>query len=194
MRRWTWVLAVLMAAACSDTTDPDDGAATEDELNFMRFSSMSAVTVRTASFWAVRGRDRKVEMDYANGEEFLEFEVRSESLLRRPNGALFANGDSVLITVTLDPSDRIIVHFEPSGLSFNPLDPARLKINYREADSDIDDDGDEDSEDERLEAALRIWQQELPGLPWLPLLTFRIDDDDMEARVLSFTGFAMASN
>jgi hypothetical protein len=41
---------------------------------------------------------------------------------------------------------------------------------------------------------LRIWQQERAGLPWVPTLTFRIDEDDLEARVLSFTGFAMASN
>jgi hypothetical protein len=194
MKRWSVVLLVLLAAACSDSTDPDEGPTPTSELNFLRFSSANAVSVRTASFWAVRGRDRKLEIDYADGHEFLEFEVRSGSLLRRPDGSLFANNDSILITVTLDPSDRFIVDFQPSGLTFNPSDPARLKINYLEADPDIDDDGDEDSEDLALEAALRVWQQELPGLPWLPLLTFRIDDDDLEARVLSFTGFAMASN
>lgn len=194
MKRWTLLLLTLLAGACSDATDPDDGGATDSELKFLRFSSANAVTVRTASFWAVRGRDRKLEIDYANGDEFLEFEVRSRSLLRRPDGTLFAENDSVLITVTLDPTDRIIVDFQPSGLTFSAVDPARLKINYQEADLDIDDDGDVDAADRDLEADLRVWQREVPGLPWLPLLTLRIDEDDVEARVLGFTGFAMASN
>ena len=124
----------------------------------------------------------------------LEFEVRDKALLRRPNGTLFLPGDSILITVTLDSSDRYIVHFEPSGLVFNPLDPAHLEINYKHADRDIDDDGDEDSEDLLIESQLRFWQQERAGQPWIALSTLRIDDDDLETNVLSFTGFAMASN
>jgi hypothetical protein len=196
MKRWLWVFALCAMGACSDSTEPDDndGGVTEGELKFLRFSSATAVTVRQKSFYAVRGRDRKLEIDDADGEDFLEFEVRAETLLRRPNGTLFQNGDSVLITVTLDANNRFIVNFEPSGLTFNPADPARLKINYHEADDDIDDDGDHDSEDDRLESLLRMWQQERAGLPWVPLLSFRIDDDDIEARILSFTGFAMASN
>ncbi|HEX6558194.1 MAG TPA: hypothetical protein VF021_02005 [Longimicrobiales bacterium] len=194
MRRWSWILAVLLWAACSDSTNPDNGAVAESDLNIVRFTSTNAVTVKTASFWAVRGQNRKLEMFYANGDRFLEFESRNESLLARPNGTLFATGDSVLITVTLDPTDRIIVHFEPSGLTFNPADPARLKINYKQANRDIDNDGDQDSHDLQLEATLRIWEQERTGLPWLPLVTLRLDAEELEGRVLGFTGFAMASN
>lgn len=193
MKRWSWVVVTLFVAACSDSTNPDPGVP-ETDLNFVRFANPDVITVKSASFWAVRGQDRKLQMDYANGEDFLEFEVKNESLMTRPNGTAFATGDSVLITVTLDPSDRLIVHFEPSGLVFNPLDPARLKINYKNASRDIDDDGDEDSHDLQLEATLRIWQQERAGLPWLPLSTARLDAEDLEARVLGFTGFAMASN
>jgi hypothetical protein len=192
--RWRFPLVFLLLAACDDPNDPDEQAVPEPELNILVFTSANAVPVKQASFWAVRGQNRKVEMDYADGEEFLEFEVRNRSLLRRPDGTLFQEGDSVLVTVSLDPTNRIVVFFEPSGLVFNPIDPARLKINYKEADQDIDGDGDEDAADQQLEAALRIWQQEQPGSLWMPTLTFRIDDDDMEARVLSFTGFAMASN
>jgi hypothetical protein len=193
--RWRCSVVLLFAfSACDDPNDPGDQAVPEQELNILVFTSSNAVPVKQASFWAVRGQNRKLELDYADGEEFLEFEVRNRSLLRRPDGTLFQEGDSILVTVTLDPTNRIIVFFEPSGLVFNPIDPARLKINYKEADDDIDGDGDEDEEDQQLEAALRIWQQEQPGLPWMPTLTFRIDDDDMEAHLLSFTGFAMASN
>ena len=194
MRRWNYLLLALLTAACGDTTDPIDDGATDEQLNFVRFASSGAVAERTKSFWAVRGEERELEIDYANGEDFLEFEVKDETLLRRPNGTAFAEGDSVLITVTLDPENRIVLDFQPSGLVFNPAEPARLKISYRQGDDDIDDDGDHDDEDERLEQRLRIWQRELPGQPWMPLATLRLDEDDLEARIFGFTGFAMASN
>ena len=195
MKRWIWLFFLAGAlAACSDSTEPGDKGVREGDLTFLRFESSSAVTLRQASFWAKRGDNRKLEIDYPDGDEFLEFEVRSESLLRRPHGTPFQTGDSVLITVSLDPSNRIIVDFQPSGLIFNPLDPPRLRINFKAAHADIDGDGDVDGEDQRLEAKLAVWQQERAGDPWLPLLSLRLDEDRMEARVLSFTGFAMASN
>jgi hypothetical protein len=141
-----------------------------------------------------------LEMRYAPtvpgqpGEKFLEFEVRSNSLLTKPGGLLFLPGDSVLITVSLDNSDRFIVHFEPSGIVFNPLDPARLDISYLRADPDIDHDGDVDARDLALNLTLKIWKRELPGLPWLPQPTTRIGQLEIEAQILSFTSFAMASN
>ena len=195
MKRWCWLLAIALLAACSDGgTGPENGAVPENELTFLRLNSASAVTVRQASFWAVAGQSRTLVMRYADGQELLELEVRDKSLLRRPDGSVFLPGDSVLISVTLDPANRYVVFFEPSGLVFNPIETAHLEINYMQADPDIDDDGDEDAEDLALEAQLRFWQQERPGLPWLPLSTLRIDDDDLETNVLSFTGFAMASN
>lgn len=192
MKGWRWLFMVMFVAACSD--DPADPGVPEPQLTFLRFADPNVLTVRQASFWAVRGEGRRLEMDYANGEEFLDFEIRDNALLRRPNGTLFQDGDSVLITVTVDPNNRFIVYFEPSGLVFNPLDPAHLEINYKQANPDIDGDGDDDDDDDRLETRLRIWQQERIGLPWLPLATLRIDEDDLEANILSFTGFAMASN
>ncbi len=194
MKRWIWLFAAVALAACSDSTEPDDDGVRDGDLTFLRFESSNAVTVRQASFWAERGDNRKLEIDYPDGDEFLEFEVRNESLLRRPDGTLFQEGDSILITVSLDPSNRIIVDFQPSGLIFNPLEPPRLRINFKAADDDIDDDGDLDAEDQRLAAGLAVWQQERPGQPWLPLVSLRLDEDRMEALVLSFTGFAMASN
>lgn len=194
MKRWYWMIALLAAAGCSDGPSEPDNGVNEGDLHFLKFEAANAITVRQASFWAVKGQTRELEMKYADGTDFLEFEVRSQSLLRRPDGRIFLNGDSVLISVTLDPNNRVIVDFQPSGLLFNPLDPARLEINYKGADDDIDDDGDEDARDIALELSLRIWQQERTGRPWLPLATLRIDEDDLEARVLSFTGFAMATN
>jgi len=190
----------VLACDRAATTELETGGVAEQQLQFLRFSSSSAVTVRTASFWAVKGQNRKLIMRYAparpgdTGDTFLEFEVRNNSLLTRPGGLLLLPGDSILITVALDNSDRFILHFEPSGLLFNPLDPPRLDINYARADHDIEHDGDQDEHDRTLESALRVWKQELAGLPWLPQISVRIDDDDIEAKILGFTSFAMASN
>jgi hypothetical protein len=197
MKRYMWLLlTVMLAASCSEDVGPEPinpEAVNEAALTFMRLESASAITVRTASFWAVKGEDVKLEMDYADGSEFLEFILQDKTLLRAPNGRLYQDGDSVHITVTLDPSNRVILHFEPSGLTFNPAEPARLKINYAKCDDDIDNDGARDADDEILERQLQIWKQEQPGQPWFPQASFRIDGDDIEARIFSFTGFAMAS-
>ena len=194
MKRYMFLLlAAAVGASCSDTTDPDDSKP-EAQLTFLRFDSPDAITTRTGSFWAVKGRDRELEIRYSDGEDFLEFRVSSVSLLRAPDGRTYQDGDSVLITVTVDPTNRIIVYFEPSGLIFNPTEPARLEMNYLKADDDIDHDGDHDGDDESLEARLQIWKQEQPGQPWVPQNSFRIGGDEIEARIYSFTGFAMASS
>lgn len=194
MKRYIFILLTAVAAAsCSDKVTAPDGGVNETELKFLRFRSTSAVTTRQASFFAVRGQSRKVEMNYADGRRFLRFSVNSNSLLAAPDGRLYLNGDSVRISVSLDASNRMIVRFEPSGLKFNPLSPAKLEINFEGKDDDIDGDGDLDQNDSQLDLLIKVWKQEQPGLPWLPQATFRIDDDDAEAQILSFTGFAMAS-
>lgn len=187
------LLLGIVASCTDDATDPSGAPKQEDELTFLRFSSANALSVRSASFWAIKGQDRELEMTYADGSDFLEFSVDGNTLLRAPDGRLYNHGDSVRITVTVDAGNRMILRFEPSGLTFNPAAPAELEINYHEADDDIDGDGDRDDHDARLELQLRVWKQERPGLPWLPQASFRLNDDEIEAKVLSFTGFAMAS-
>lgn len=188
------VLAAAIGASCNDSTTVPDDSKPEAQLTFLRFDSPSAITTRSGSFWAVKGKDRELEIRYSDGEDFLEFKVPSVALLRAPDGRTYQNGDSVLITVTVDPLNRIIVFFEPSGLTFNPSEPARLEMNYLKAADDIDDDGDHDSRDDLLESQLKIWKQERPGQLWLPQNSVRIGGDEIEARILSFTGFAMASS
>lgn len=193
MKRFLYLTLLVATAGCSDGTTQPDGGVPETQLNFLRFSSSSVVTVKQASFWAVKGKSTRLLMRYADGSELLRFDVGGSSLLTSPNGRIYLDGDSVLITVNLDASNRVIARFEPSGLQFNPLSPAKLKINYAGADDDIDGDGDHDARDIALELQLKIWKQEQPGLPWLPQLSLRIDAKDIEGTILSFTGFAMAS-
>ena len=172
----------------------------EGELTFIRFDAgVSGALPTQASFWAVRGEERELEMrsaptpDDDDGEKFLELEIDEETLLRRPDGTAFAEGDSILITVTLDPTGRFLFDFQPSGLVFNPDEPAELKIRYVLADDDYDDDGDVDADDLAFEDLLSIWQRENPGDPFVRLQTFEIDDDELEADLNGFTGFALAN-
>jgi hypothetical protein len=193
MKKYLLLVFALMAVSCNDgSTDPEDGVS-EDKLNFLRFNSATAVTTREASFYAVKGQTRKIEINYADGQRFMRFDVNSNSLLSAPDGRVYQNGDSVLITVKLGTSNRIVVEFEPSGLKFNPVSPAELEINFEKKNADIDGDGDNDSRDRNLHLKAKVWKQEKPGRPWIPQPTFRIDENDAKAQILSFTGFAMAS-
>jgi hypothetical protein len=209
MRSFRFTAPLLLAAtaglglaACDDdSTGPSvDDQRVEGELTFIRFDAAAMGSLPTqASFWAVRGEDRQLQMrsaptpDDEDGEKFLELEIEEETLLRRPDGTAFAEGDSILITVTLDPTGRFLFDFQPSGLVFNPNEPAELKIRYVLADADYDGDGDIDADDLAFEDLLSIWQRENPGDPFVRLQTFEIDDDELEADLNGFTGFALAN-
>jgi hypothetical protein len=53
-------------------------------------------------FWAVRGEEVSVGINYTNGSEFLRFTVPAGGLQNRPDGARFEYGDSVLISIQID--------------------------------------------------------------------------------------------
>jgi hypothetical protein len=201
MRRTTWLfpLCALLLVGCSDSSGPGDEQKTDEELQFVRFPVTPPIAQLQASFWAVAGEERRLEIDYLplqvgeDGEDFLEFRVPEEGLLRRPDGSAFAPGDSVLITITVSPDGRFLFDFQPSGLVFNPEHPARLKVDYSHTDDDLNGDGDVDDDDFDLDARLRVWKQELPGTPWVPVGTVRIEDfDEIEGVISSFTGFCIA--
>jgi hypothetical protein len=186
-------IAAFAASGCDDeATGPDDRS--DGDLVFARFAATAQTHQDTASFWAVKGQDRRLEMDYPDGDHFLEFRVGPGALLLKPGGQPFLNGDSVLITVHADPQQRFIFTFEPSGLTFSPLDPAELRIRYDRADHDVDHDGDTDSKDSQLLLDLQVWQQQAPALPWLPVPTLRVENDsEVRGTVTHFTSFALAS-
>ena len=201
-RLWRIALLVLVSATCSDAGPSAlDTASSWRFLEsasapvFPRFQPNTKPALQEVSFWAVAGAQRELTINYGNGTDvYLHFVVGAASLLRKPSGALFLPGDSVLITVTLDDSDRMIAHFEPSGLVFNPLAPAQLEFSYLYANPDFDGDGDVDAADHALELGLRVWKQEQLGLPWIELPTLPLGLFGLSAGVNGFTGFAMASN
>lgn len=199
MTRLRWLpLALLLFAGCGDSTGPDQGTP-ETELDFVRFGATPPLQSLQVSFWAVAGDDREGVIRYVpdepgeEGDEFLEFKVPGDGLLRRPNGSRFARGDSIRITITVSGDGRFLFDFQPSGLVFDPDHPARLRIRYPELEDDLDGDEDVDDDDVDLAARLKVWKQEAAGRPWFPQTTLRFDDlDEIEGVITSFTGFCIA--
>jgi len=121
----------------------------------------------TAAFWAVRGEARSVQINYlsATGDTtfpFLQLTITDPVYV--PDVGDLALGDSVLITVTIDPSD-IKVSLEPTGTLFG--DPAQLQISYGGADGDLNGDGIVDETDGEIETQLLgLWYREGEESTW----------------------------
>jgi len=194
------LLALVFACGDSGPTEPNPGEERpESALIILRLAANAPPLFNQAvSFWAHRGQDAKGELffqqpDGTRGEKFVELDLADRSLLAYPDGRLFADGDSVLITIRVTDPSRILVEFEPSGLRFNPAEPAELEIRYARADGDYDGDGDEDRDDERIEQVLGIWRQAVSGGPFVRLGTLRFEDlKELEAKLLGFSRFAIA--
>ncbi|HKW40883.1 MAG TPA: hypothetical protein VJN39_06520 [Gemmatimonadales bacterium] len=133
----------------------------------LALSSSLSLNRYSASFWAVRGTERSLEIDYqsATGDTskpFLRFTTADPAFV--PGVGDLAVGDSVLITVTIDP-ERIGVALEPMGLQFGS--PAQLQIWYTGADGDFNGDGVVDQTDAEIESQfLGVWYQEGSTDPW----------------------------
>lgn len=192
MRNWRdcrWACSLLLAggvAALLSACGDDGGPVTrpEERLDFVTFAPTAPPPATTdTSFWAFAGRDTTVEILYeGTGKRFLRLELDEESLLRRPDGTLFQPGDSVLISIRVEPG-RFVVDLQPTGLRFRPDAPAELEIRYEFAD---------DSFLER-EPAFQLWRQERLGELWFLAPFLQIEDfDEIEADLEGFTRYAVA--
>lgn len=171
----------LFALACGE-----EGPITrsEERLEFVRVAATAPPLATTdTSFWAFAGRDTTVEILYrGTGDRFLRLELEEESLLSRPDGRLFQPGDSIRISISVDEG-RFLVELQPTGLRFNPDEPAELELQYEFA---------EESFLER-ERAFELWRQERLGQLWERLPSLKIEDfDEIEAKLQSFTRYAIA--
>lgn len=195
MKRLVFLLA-LLPAGCSDAIVPvQQRTALTEELRFLEFEPGAFENAdRTASFWAVKGRAGKVDLEYGDsGEDFLEFELDARSLAYFPDGTAFADGDSVLITVSADSSGRFAFRFEPSGLRFSSEWPARLTLNYGRTNPDIDEDGSVTPLDATLAVDAVIWARDVSVLPWTSVPTLK-NGSVARADIHHFTEFGMAVN
>lgn len=149
------------------------------------------------AFWAAHSRDQEIQISYraADGawQPYVRFKVPKGALLRRPDGTAFADGDSVLITLTVDPT-TLVVRFEPTGLEFSPEAPAQLSVWYTGANPDFDASGAVDGTDSHIEQELlRVWVQQAAGAPWtLVTAAQSIPNKLFSANLAHFTDYTLS--
>jgi hypothetical protein len=204
--RWATILAAAgLVAACGDDDpagpEPPD-MVSEAQLTFLRPGSNAPPLVTSdTTVVATAGQRLEVELFYepepgeSQGERFLEFELEDGSLLEYPPdhptrpGQAFQPGDTIWIRIAIEPS-RLLATLEPTGIVFNPLEPAELEIRYLNADDDIDDDGDDDPE---LEGEIDLWRQENPGDLWERVGNIKdLEFDRVRAFLLTFSRYGLA--
>jgi hypothetical protein len=193
---------LLGAALCAWATASCDNPAGPkqlpgDELIFIRAEENAPpLATLQVQVWAVAGEGRRVAIPYAKvggygGDDCLEFRIPGDALYRRPDGTLFQEGDSILITITVVDPDLFDFRFEPAGLQFRADKPAELRISYKWADRDFNGDGDEDNDDARFNFA--IWKQETDASDWFRIGTVKDADlEELRADIRGFTRYAIA--
>ncbi|MGE0440054.1 MAG: hypothetical protein AB7L66_02810 [Gemmatimonadales bacterium] len=205
------VLLGLAACTASETllapsvpSDPPPtpafSSAGESELEFLRHANGApSFATTTVSFWAHTKQDREAMLYYraepgaTDSTRFVRFRVPKGSLKKRPDGSNFASTDSILITLTIADTARLIVDFQPSGLQFDAKKPARLWVSYLEVDADRNGDGVVDAADQLQTLLSQVWKQETPGAAWESVKT-SVDQSahDYSAKILGFTRYAVA--
>ena len=140
-------VALAIAAACTDSTNPGDGGGPvpPDSLHILTLAQgHPPLTTESISFWAKFDQDTEAEIDFqvspTETESYLRLRVDQFSLLKYPDGSVFGPGDSVLITINVIDPDSLYFEFLPSGLRFNPIRPAELRIEYNHAGETIEGD------------------------------------------------------
>ncbi|HEX9935613.1 MAG TPA: hypothetical protein VGB15_00770 [Longimicrobium sp.] len=190
------VLCAPALASCDSPSGPGQQRP-GDELVFIRAAANAPpLETHQVQVWAKKGDGRRVEIRYGrqgddDGDRCLEFRIPGDALLRRPDGTLFARGDSVLITIrVIDPSTYTF-EFSPAGLKFDPDKPAELRISYKWADPDRNGDGRVDDRDRVFD--FDIWKQESGETRWIKIGTADdVDLEELRADITGFTKYAMA--
>jgi hypothetical protein len=199
----TVAIAVAIAIGCSSdsTTSPNDPGSERPPggLTVARLATTAPpLEESTVSFWAVRGRSVEQKLYFLDsqgqrGEEYLALKLEDESLSQRPDGSAIAEGDSVLITISVEDPALLLFSLQPTGLKFSASKPAELRIRYANADDDLNEDGQVDGEDVSLESILGIWRQELPDEPFVRLGSVKVaDQEELEAALQGFSRYAIA--
>lgn len=209
--RWLPLIGLLVAACSSLPTDPEAPATappplslkttSEADLTFLNHAAGApSLATLSTSFWAVKGQTRQASLYYHarpgndDSTEFVRFRVNPKTLRTRPNGTAFATGDSILITITVVDTVKLIVDYQPTGLHFEPKDPARLWMSWTETDRDLNNDGAVNGTDDTIRLATQaVWAQEFVGGPWAQLKTsFDFGFEQMSVKPTSFTRYAVA--
>ncbi|HEX5387164.1 MAG TPA: hypothetical protein VFW66_10715 [Gemmatimonadales bacterium] len=194
------LLAAAAVAACSDSTAPPTPRP-QNELRIVTLApDAPPLLANSVTFNACKGTNAEGRLFFAGiggteGEEFARLKLDNETLLARPDGTPIADGECVAVTMGLaDPlSKQLLLQLEPSGLKFDPAHPAELRLDYGEADLDLNDDGNVNASDAQIEQQLSIWRQETPGDPFVQLPTTRsVSGRTGTSLITGFTRYAYA--
>jgi hypothetical protein len=173
MRRRSWWFAIVAIsaalAACRDAAAPPlqpevaVSIPSPAGIHMLRQApGAPALETYQVSFWACDGEAAAVAVNYLPvagqtvGQPFLRFSVPKNSMAMDANGKRLRRGDSVLITLTIDPV-TFSVDFQPSGVWFSNGVPAQLTFWYQNADPDFNADGRVDAMDAQLAQQLAVW-------------------------------------
>ena len=187
------MLAIVVLGACSG----DGSSLTETQrptsgLHFIRLSASAPPLQSTVvSFYAVKGQDREVRVKLSDGSDFLRFRVFSNSLDTRPDGTPIAQGDSILITITVPDPTVYAANFQPAGLKF--VSPARLQFEFADCDKDLNGDGVVNAADSALILQMSTWRQETASAPWVKIgSTVETNINEVQSDIAGFSGYALA--
>jgi len=140
------------------------------------------------SFWAVRGEERSVRINYQSTIDdathpFLDLSITDPVFA--PGVGDLAVGDSVLVTVSID-TVRLAISLEPTGMQFGT--PAKLQIWYGGAGGDLNGDGVVDSSDAYVEhQLLGLWYRE-GDAAWHPVpASHSVDDKSFTSELPHFS-------
>lgn len=208
--RWILVAGLAVVVACgSDKTTSTEGGTKTADLNFpVLGNGAPPLCSDSAGAWFYKntsGPDQEIALVFSEHgnpggcgegetEDFLRLRLKGSSLYRKPDSTLISEGDSVFISVKWVGNDSILFVLQPSGLLFDPANPAQLKIEYGECDQDFDHNGNDDDEgDHEIEQKLDIWRQERPTDDWFRVGTAKIEQNkEIDARLNGFSRFAIA--
>ncbi len=178
-RLWSPLAILLTLAGCRDVAAPLNenvagpqlsmtgevvGQATSSRQIHILQQASTAPPLETyqVSFWAYVGKASTVTVNYqpaagqSVGQPFLRFDIPKKGLVAGADGAPLHRGDSVSVTLTIDPVS-FSVHFQPSGVLFSTRFPANLAIWYENANPDLNGDGVVDATDQMLRQQLALW-------------------------------------
>jgi len=128
------------------------------------------------SFWAHVGLSSTVAVNYqpaagqTKGAPFLFFYIPKNGLVAGGGGSTLTTGDSVAITLTIDPV-KFLVDFGPSGTLFARQAPAMLALYYENANLDLNGNGVVDGYDRQMIAQFAIWTSASGNNSWSKLVS-----------------------
>ncbi len=194
----TLLLAVGLAS-CGESTAPGGGTRPPAQLRIIELAvNAPPLEADSVSFVATKGQGAEQRINFllpgGEREEYLRFTLDGASLLARPDGTPIANGDTVHITLKVVDPRKVLFEFRPEGLKFDPAHPAKLRIDYGEANKDYNQDGIEgDAGDQVAENQFAIWRQPRVGDDFIQLGSFLSKDlEEIEAELTGFSRYAIA--